>query len=85
MRFAMVSDERMIIRRVVENFVRTGNAEDGQVNVTCLPENKSSAIEYVGGESRSIMLDEYKVDGIAVWAGYSSRSGMVFISPVKAG
>jgi len=81
----MFSEERVIIQRVVENFIRTGSVEDGQVKITQLPENKSSAIEYVGGESRSIMLDEYKVDGVSVWAGYSSRSGMVFISPVKAG
>lgn len=79
----MFSDERTMIHRVVENFVRTGSTEDGQVKITCLAEGKSSAIEYVGGESRSIMLDEYKVDGVSVWAGYSSRSGMVFISPVK--
>lgn len=81
----MFSEERVIIQRVVENFVRTGNTDDGQVKVTRLPENKSSALEYVGGESRSIMLDEYRVDGISVWAAYSSRSEMVFISPVKAG
>lgn len=80
----MFSDERTMIHRVVENFVRTGSTEDGQVKITQLAENKSSAIEYVGGESRSIMLDEYKVDGVSVWAGYSSRSGMVFISSVKS-
>lgn len=80
----MLLDERTMIHRVVENFVRTGSTEDGQVKITRLAEGKSSAIEYVGGESRSVMLDEYKVDGVSVWAGYSSRSGMVFISPVKS-
>lgn len=80
----MVSDERSIIQRVIENFVRTGSTEDEQVKITRLAEGKSSAIEYVAGESRSVMLDEYKVDGVSVWAGYSSRSEMVFISPVKS-
>lgn len=79
----MMSEDRTIIQRAVENFIRAGASEDGQVKVTYLQENKSSAIEYIGGESRSVMLEEYKVDGVSVWAGYSSRSGMVFISPVK--
>jgi hypothetical protein len=79
----MLSEEKQIILRVVEHYVRTGSIEDEQVKVTCLSENKTSAIEHSGVDSRSIMLDEYKVDGISVWAGYSGKSGMVFLSPVK--
>lgn len=80
----MSLEEKRIIQRVIENFVRTGAVGDEQVEVTCLPENKSSAIEYVNGESRSVMLDEYKADGVSVWAGFGERKEMLYISPVKS-
>ena len=80
----MLSEEKKIILRVVEHYIRTGSAEDEQVKVTCLPENKTSTVERVGDESRSIMLNEYKVDGKSIWAGYSGRSGMVFLSLVPS-
>ncbi len=77
----MYSDESQIIRRVVENFLRTGSASDEQVNVTSLPGNKTSYVEYIEQDSRSIFLDEYQVDGKTVWAGYSTRSQTVYLSP----
>lgn len=77
----MHSVERTILLRVVENFVRTGNASDEQVKVTSLPQGKSSYIEQSGEDGRSIMLDEYRVNGSVVWAGYSSRSRTVYLSP----
>lgn len=76
----MYSDETQMIQRVVENFLRTGNASDAQVNVTSLPGNKTSYVEYVEQDSRSIFLDEYKVNGKTVWAGYSTRSQTVYLS-----
>lgn len=79
----MLSEDKQIIIRVIERYIRTGNIEDEQVKVTCLSENKTTAIEHIGNDSRSIMLDEYKVDGKSIWAGYSGKSGMVFLSPVK--
>jgi hypothetical protein len=78
----MFSDEKQILMRVVENFVRTGTAGDEHVKVTCLPDNKTSYVEQVPGDSRSVLLDEYKVDGKVVWAGYSGRSATVYISAV---
>jgi len=80
----MMSEEKQIILRVVENFSRTGNADDSQVKVTCLPDNKTSCVEQSTGDGRSIMLDEYRVDGKVFWAGYSSRTGMVYLSPVRS-
>lgn len=80
----MLSEDKKIILRVIERYIRTGSVEDEQVKVTCLPENKTSAIEYIGADSRSVMLDEYKVDGKFIWAGYSGKSGMVFLSLVKS-
>jgi hypothetical protein len=80
----MASEEKTIINRVVENFTRTGNAADDQVKVTNLPQGKTSYVEYVGQDGRSIMLEEYRVDGRTIWAGYSSRSGTVYLSLNRA-
>ena len=63
LRNKMQSEEKTIITRVVENFARTGNTEDEKVKVTSLPQGKTSYVEYIGQDGRSIMLDEYRVDG----------------------
>ena len=76
----MFSDQKEIIMRVVEHYAKTGNIDDIEVKVTCLPDNKTSFVEENPGGSRSIMLDEYKVDGRVIWAGYSPRTGMVYLS-----
>ena len=78
----MLSEEKQIILRVLERFLKTGNADDEQVKVTCLPENKTSTVERIEEETRSVMLDEYRMDGKIIWAGYSQRTGMVFLSLV---
>jgi hypothetical protein len=80
----MASEEKTIIIRVVENFARTGNAADEKVKVTNLPRGKTSFVEYIGQDGRSIMLDEFHVDGKTIWAGYSSRSGTVYLSTTGA-
>jgi hypothetical protein len=76
----MHSEEKAIILRVVETFLSTGNAEDGQVKVTSLPQGKSSYVEQTGLDGRSIMLEEYRSNGRVVRAGYSSRSSTVYLS-----
>ncbi len=83
----MFSEQKQIIQRVIEHFARTGDAGDSQVKVSCLPDNKTSFVEQSpdGDGGRSIMLDEYRVDGKVIWAGYSSRSGTVYLSAVHAG
>jgi hypothetical protein len=80
----MPSDEKVIIQRVIENFVRTGEARDEQVSVTNLPSGKTSYVEQTGEDGRSVMLDEYRVDGTVIWAGYSSRSETVYLSPARS-
>lgn len=80
----MLSEEKQIVLRVVERFLKTGSADDEQVKVTCLPENKTSTVERIGEETRSVMLDEYRMDGRIIWAGYSQRTGMVFLSLVHS-
>ncbi|MEW5829121.1 MAG: hypothetical protein AB1846_09555 [Chloroflexota bacterium] len=76
----MISEDRQIILRVVEQYARTGIAGDEQVKVTCLPDNKTSYVEHIAEEGRSIMLDEFRLDGKVIWAGYSRRSGIVYLS-----
>ena len=76
----MQSEERTILQRVVENFIRTGNAGDEQVKVVHLPKGKTSHVEQIGDDGRSVMLDKYCVDGAVIYAGYSQRSGTVYLS-----
>ncbi len=76
----MRSEEKTIILRVVENYFHTGSVSDEQVKVTSLPQGKTSYVEHIGADGRSIMLDEYRVDGKVIWAGYSARSATVYVS-----
>ncbi len=80
----MFSDQKEIILRVVEHYVRTGEASDAEVKVTCLPDNKTSFVEQNAEGGRSIMLDEYRSDGRVIWAGYSPRQATVYLSAVRA-
>jgi hypothetical protein len=76
----MQSAERIILERVVANFLQTGAPADGEVAVVNLPPGKSTYVEQTGEDSRSVMLDEYHIGGRTIWAGYSSRSGTVYLS-----
>jgi hypothetical protein len=76
----MAWEEKQIILRVAERFIRTGSASDDQVNVTCLPIGKTSFVERTGEDDRTILLDEYKLDGTTIWASYSARSETVYLS-----
>lgn len=76
----MASPEKEIILRVVERYIHTGSTSDEQVTVTCLARDKTSQIEHVDGESRIVLLDEYKLGGQVIWASYSKRSGTVYLS-----
>lgn len=73
-------DENEILLRVTERFVQTGSTTDEQIKVVCLPDNKTSFVEYLGVDGRSIYLNEYHVDGKIIWAGFSSRTQTVFLS-----
>lgn len=64
----MASEEKQIVLRVVERFIRTGSVVDEEVKVTCLPADKTSCVEQVGDYGRTIWLDEYKLDDHVVWA-----------------
>lgn len=74
------SEERTLILKVVEEYVRTGKVSDERIKISVLPPGKTTYVEQIGQDSRSVMLDEYRIDGRVVWAGYSSRSGTVYLS-----
>lgn len=78
-----MSDEKVIITRVVENYAKTGQLTDEQVKVTQLPDNKTSYVEQGADGGRGVQLDEYRVNGRVIWAGYSSRTGIVYISDAR--
>lgn len=76
----MQSEEKTILQRVVENFARHGIITDEQVAIVCIPNGKSSTIEKIGDDGRTVMLDEYVVNQKTIRAGYSSRSQTVYLS-----
>ena len=80
-----MSDEKVIITRVVENYASTGELTDSQVKVTRLPDNKTSYVEQGADGGRGVQLDEYRINGRVIWAGYSSRTGIVYISDARRG
>lgn len=76
----MQSEERTILQRVVENYAIRGITTDEQVSVVCISNGKTSTIEKIGDDGRTLMLDEYIVNQKTIRAGYSSRSQTVYLS-----
>jgi hypothetical protein len=66
--------------KIVEQFSRKTELEEGQVKVTKLPDYKTVYVEQTGEYGRSIVLTEYQVDGKTYWAGFSSLSQTVYVS-----
>lgn len=76
-------DEKQVLARVTERFIRTGIATDELYTVTCIPDNKTSFVEYVALDGRSVYMDEYHVDGKKVYAAFSSRTQTIYLSSCK--
>lgn len=66
--------------KIVEQFSRESEPVEGQVKVIRVPDYKTVYIEQIGESGRSILLNEYLVDGKTYWAGYSASSETVFVS-----
>ena len=79
----MESVEKTILQRVVENFATLGIVTDAQVNVVCVPNGKTSTIEKIDNDGRTVMLDEYSFNQKLIRAGYSSRSNTVYLSLIS--
>jgi hypothetical protein len=71
---------QMEMLKIVEQFIRKADGEEGQIKVTQVADAKTMYVETIGDNGRSIIFNEYKVDGKTYWAGYSSRSDTVFLS-----
>jgi hypothetical protein len=67
---------------IVERYIRKSGAEYTDPKVTRVADRQTMFVEQIGEESggRSVMMTEYKVDGVTYWAGYSLRSQTVYIS-----
>jgi hypothetical protein len=65
---------------IVEQYCRKIAATYENIKVIRIADRKTMFVEQTGGSGQGVMLTEYKVDGIACWAGYSTRSQTVFIS-----
>ena len=66
--------------KIVERYSRKSEAGDDDIQVTRVPDQKTVFVEQIEGVGRAIMMNKYEVDGATYWAGYSSRSDMVYIS-----
>lgn len=66
--------------RMVEHFIHNTTIADDLVKVVRVPDSKTVHVETIDEIGRSIVFNEYKVDGKIYWAGYSSRSNTIFIS-----
>lgn len=73
-------DEKRLLREMVDQYARTGNEQDGAIKLKRVQDRKTTYVELNGDSGRSIMMNEYRVDGKTYWAGFSSRSQTVYIS-----
>lgn len=69
--------------KIVEQYSRKNVAQDGEIKVTRVPDQKTVFVEQFDEIGRSVILREYKVDEKIFWAGYSSRSETVYVSLAK--
>ncbi len=66
--------------RNVEQYSRNVEPVEGQIPVIRVPDFITVYVEQIDEDGRSIVFNEYKVDGKTYWAGYSSRSNQIFVS-----
>jgi hypothetical protein len=72
-------DSKQILT-IVEQFCRKIDSPSENFKITRIADRKTMFVEQTGESGRTVMLTEYKVDGITCWAGYFSRSQTVYIS-----
>lgn len=73
-------DEKEMLRKMVVQYARTGCEQDGEIKIKRVQDRKTTYVEPNVEGGRSIIMNEYKVDGKTYWAGYSSRSQTVYVS-----
>ena len=73
-------DEKKLLREMVDQYDRTESEQDGEIKVKRVQDRKTTYVEPDGESGRTVLLNEYKVEGKIYWAGFSSRSQTVYIS-----
>jgi hypothetical protein len=68
------------LETIVEQYCRNNDSKFPDIKVTRVADRKTVFVEQIGESGRAVMMNEYKVDGIKWWAGYSTRSQTVYIS-----
>jgi hypothetical protein len=68
------------MQEIVEQYSQQVNSDFGDVKVTRIPDHKTVYVETIGQDGRAILMNQYKIDGVTYWAGYSYRSQTVYIS-----
>jgi hypothetical protein len=73
-----MNTEQML--EIVEQYCRKIASTYENIKITRIADWKTMLVEQTGESGRAVMLNEYKVDGMTCWAGYSTRSQTVYIS-----
>lgn len=73
-------DEKKLLQEMVDQYDRTESEQDGEIKVKRVQDRKTTYVEPDGESGRTVLLNEYKVNGKIYWAGFSSRSQTVYIS-----
>lgn len=76
---------RSELSKVVEQFGRNAGVVEGQSKVVRVMDSKTMYVETIDDIGRLIIFNEYVVDGLTYWAGYSARSDTVFVSQTVRG
>lgn len=73
----MTSDQML---KIVERYNHKSEADYGDIKVTRIPDRKTMFVETIDEIGRTVMMNEFKVEGATYWAGFSSRSQTLYIS-----
>ena len=73
----MTSDQ---ILKIVEQYSHKSEDGYGDIKVTRIQDRKTMFVENIDEIGRTVMMNEFKVDGATYWAGFSTRSQTVYIS-----
>ncbi len=72
--------EKQMLTNLVEQYALTGCEGVGEVKIKRVQDGKTTYVEPGADGGRSVYLTEYKINGKTYWAGYSSRSQILYVS-----
>jgi len=71
--------------KIVEQFNHKRDVDYGGIKVTRIQDRKTMFVETIDDVGRTVMMNEFKVEGATYWAGFSSRSQTLYISQAAWG